>query len=84
MQLYLKLTLPILLFRFHQVVWGPGASGGGDSGIIVGGCDGGMLQIYSPSKMLAGQEPLVARKEGHNGPVKTLDLNPFQVIFVMK
>ncbi|KAF4518106.1 hypothetical protein B566_EDAN007807 [Ephemera danica] len=64
--------------RFHQLVWGSGVGAAGDSGIIIGGCDGGLIQVFSPTKMMAGQEPLLARKEGHKGAVKALDLNPFQ------
>lgn len=34
--------------------------------------------IYSPAKMLANEEGLIARQDKHTGPVSGLDFNPFQ------
>ena len=53
----------------------------GNSGAIVGGCDGGLLQIYSSQKLLAGEKSPMARQDKHSGPVRALDFNPFQVKF---
>ncbi|RZC32965.1 transport Sec31A [Asbolus verrucosus] len=63
--------------RFHKIVWG---AHGGDqtSGTIVGGCDRGLIQIYSASKLLNGENGLVCRQDKHTGPVHALDFNPFQ------
>ncbi|KAJ1529899.1 hypothetical protein ONE63_006629 [Megalurothrips usitatus] len=57
--------------RFHKVVWG-------NNGAIVGGCDGGLVQIYNSQKLLAGEKAPVARQDKHTGPVRALDFNPFQ------
>lgn len=51
--------------------------------MIVGGCDGGRLQLYSVAKLLSGEEGLVVSKEKHTGPVRTLDFNPFQVFILI-
>lgn len=56
-----------------------GASGNGESGMIVGGCDNGRLQMYNASRVLAGDEGLVHAPERHTGPVKAVDFNSFQV-----
>lgn len=62
--------------RFYKIVWGTSNDPG--SGIIVGGCDGGLVQMYSASKLLAGEDCLISRQDKHNGPVQSLDFNPFQ------
>lgn len=49
------------------------------SGLIVGGCEAGQINIYSAAKLLAGnEEPLLARQDKHTGAVSGLDFNPFQ------
>ncbi|XP_063916558.1 protein transport protein Sec31A [Zophobas morio] len=72
----LKATTPSE-HRFHKIIWG---AHGGDqtSGTIVGGCDGGLIQIYSASKLLNGDSGLICRQDKHSGPVHALDFNPFQ------
>lgn len=72
----LKATVPAE-HRFQKIVWG---SYGRDqsSGTIVGGCDGGVVQIYSASKLLQGENGLVVQQDKHSGPVHALDFNPFQ------
>lgn len=57
--------------RFHKVVWG-------NNGAIVGGCDGGLVQIYNSQKLLSGEKAPSARQDKHSGPVRALDFNPFQ------
>lgn len=65
--------------RFHKLVWSPSGMGGShEYGLIVGGCDGGHLQIYSAGKLLKGEEGLVAHQTKHTGPVRAIDFNPFQ------
>lgn len=44
----------------------------------MGGCDSGLVQMYSASKLLKGEESLVSRQDKHTGPVHALDFNPFQ------
>ena len=68
------------LYRFHKIAWGPyGFGRDHGSGIIVGGCDGGCVQIYSTAKVLAGEEGLLARRDKHTGPVRAVDFNCYQV-----
>lgn len=63
--------------RFQKVIWG---SYGKDAsnGTIVGGCDGGVVQIYNASNLLKGEKALVAQSTKHTGAVHALDFNPFQ------
>ncbi|XP_023705951.1 protein transport protein Sec31A isoform X4 [Cryptotermes secundus] len=66
-------------YRFHKIAWGSyGFGGEHGNGIIVGGCDGGHVQIYSAAKVLAGEEGLLAQQDKHTGPVRALDFNPYQ------
>uniref|UniRef100_A0A2M4B9P9 Protein transport protein Sec31A n=1 Tax=Anopheles marajoara TaxID=58244 RepID=A0A2M4B9P9_9DIPT len=74
--------------RFHKLIWSPmaggeAAAGGGGgisspSGLITGGCESGVLQVYNVAQLLAGQNALVAQQEKHQGAVRSLDYNPFQ------
>ncbi|VEN35751.1 unnamed protein product [Callosobruchus maculatus] len=63
--------------RFHKIVWGSAGSEPG-SGTIIGGCDGGLIQIYNASKLLKNEDALIGRQEKHSGPVHSLDFNGFQ------
>uniref|UniRef100_A0A6B2EKZ1 Protein transport protein Sec31A n=1 Tax=Phlebotomus kandelakii TaxID=1109342 RepID=A0A6B2EKZ1_9DIPT len=66
-------------YKFHKLVWSPlGFGGAHPNGVLVGGCEGGHLQVYSASKLMAGEEALVVHQEKHNGAVRSLDFNPFQ------
>nr|CAD7260928.1 unnamed protein product [Timema shepardi] len=66
-------------FRFHKLAWGSyGFGGEHGNGIIVGGCDGGRVQIYSAAKVLAKEEGIIARQDKHTGPVRALDFNHYQ------
>ncbi|XP_065370219.1 protein transport protein Sec31A [Calliphora vicina] len=76
--LELKASVPSQ-YRFQKLIWSPtgyGAAHG--NGLIVGGCEGGHVMIYSPAKMLANEDGLIARQDKHTGPVSGLDFNPFQ------
>ncbi|XP_053547922.1 protein transport protein Sec31B isoform X2 [Bombina bombina] len=66
--------------RFHKIVWGSFEAGGiGSSGVIVGGGDNGEITLYSASQILtSSKEPVIAKNNKHSGPVRALDLNPFQ------
>ncbi|XP_045774423.1 protein transport protein Sec31A isoform X2 [Maniola jurtina] len=58
--------------KFQKLAW----SG---AGIIVGGCDGGLLEFYSAENLLnKASEPLVGSTSKHNGNVSALDINPYQ------
>lgn len=64
-------------FRFHKIIWG--SYGNNPAGIIVGGCDYGIIKIYSAAKMLANDNNyLISQTDRHTGPVRALDFNPFQ------
>ncbi|KAH8233407.1 hypothetical protein KR026_007815 [Drosophila bipectinata] len=64
-------------YKFQKLIWSP--VGPHPSGLIVGGCEAGQINIYSAAKLLAGnEEPLVARQDKHTGAVSGLDFNPFQ------
>ncbi|XP_043275091.1 protein transport protein Sec31A isoform X2 [Venturia canescens] len=63
--------------RFHKVIWG--AHNTSPAGILVGGCDYGTVKIYSAAKMLAKESDcLISSPDRHTGPVRALDINPFQ------
>lgn len=65
--------------KFHKLSWSPfDHAGQYPNGVIIGGCESGFLKIYSVSKMLAGEEALVAQSDKHSGPVRTVDYNPFK------
>lgn len=55
------------------------AWGGESPGVIVGGCDNGVIQMYNVSKLMKREDGLIANPEKHSGAVKALDFNPFQV-----
>ncbi|KAL1497928.1 hypothetical protein ABEB36_008808 [Hypothenemus hampei] len=62
--------------RFHKIVWGP--AGSDLAGTIIAGCDDGLLQIYSASKLLKNENALIGKQQKHSGPVHALDFNRFQ------
>lgn len=74
LDLELKTSIPTE-DRFHKLIWG---SHGSANGIIVGGCDGGIIQIYDATKILNGENGLISKRDKHTGTVHTLDFNPFQ------
>lgn len=66
--------------RFHKLIWGNFGNGSPESsGVIIGGGDNGVLTMYSVHQILASKsEPVIGQTEKHSGPVRALDLNPFQ------
>ena len=62
-------------------------SGSGDgehpSGVIVTGCDGGVMQVYDAAKILKNEDAIVLSKNKHTGPVRALDFNSFRVSQVL-
>lgn len=73
--------LYFFFFRFHKLIWGNFGNGSPESsGVIIGGGDNGVLTMYSVHRILASKsEPVIGQTEKHSGPVRALDLNPFQV-----
>lgn len=63
--------------RFHKIIWGE-TNNDETNGTIIGGCDGGLIQIYSASKLIKGETALIGKEEKHSGPVHALDFNNFQ------
>ena len=58
--------------RFHSLVWSP-------QGVIVGGMERGLIQVYDASKVIKGQnDSMTFSKDKHTGAVNALDINPFQ------
>ncbi|XP_052862438.1 protein transport protein Sec31A [Anopheles cruzii] len=70
--------------RFHKLIWSPLVTSGAaeqsasPSGLITGGCESGVLQVYNVAQLVAGQNALVAQQDKHQGAVRSLDYNPFQ------
>uniref|UniRef100_A0A8C9NVJ9 Protein transport protein Sec31A n=1 Tax=Serinus canaria TaxID=9135 RepID=A0A8C9NVJ9_SERCA len=66
--------------RFHKLIWGSFGNGSAESsGVLLGGGDNGVLTMYSVHRVLASKgDPVIAQTEKHSGPVRALDLNPFQ------
>ena len=65
--------------RFHKLIWSPfGYGASHPNGLVTGGCESGVIQVFSPAKILAGEEGLLSQQNKHNGAVSTLDYNPFQ------
>lgn len=68
--------------RYHKLVWGPyGADAGGrPSGVLIAGGENGNVILYDPAKIMAGEsDVIIAESDKHTGPVRALDINPFQV-----
>jgi protein transport protein SEC31 len=65
--------------KFHKIVWTPfDGNGAYSSGVIVAGCESGFLKLFSADKLLKGENSLIAESNKHNGPVRTVDFNPFK------
>ncbi len=67
--------------RYHKLVWGPyGMDGVKPSGVLIAGGENGNVILYDPAKIMAGEsDVIIAESERHTGPVRALDVNPFQV-----
>ncbi|XP_034048207.1 protein transport protein Sec31A isoform X2 [Thalassophryne amazonica] len=67
--------------RYHKLVWGPyGLDGSGHpSGVLIAGGENGSVILYDPAKIMAGgNDVIITQSERHTGPVRALDVNPFQ------
>lgn len=54
------------------------------SGVLIAGGENGNVILYDPAKIIAGDtEVIIAQKDKHTGPVRALDVNMFQVGFLM-
>ncbi|XP_072310454.1 protein transport protein Sec31A isoform X2 [Eucyclogobius newberryi] len=71
--------------RYHTLVWSPfGIDGQGlASGVLIAGGDNGNVILYDPVKILSGDsDVIIAESDIHTGPVRALDINPFQTNLV--
>ncbi|XP_077478111.1 protein transport protein Sec31A isoform X2 [Stigmatopora argus] len=67
--------------RYHKLVWGPCVAESTDhpAGLIIAGGENGNVILYDAAKIIAGEsEAVVAESDRHTGPVRGLDVNPFQ------
>lgn len=67
--------------RYHKLIWGPHRinSESSVSGVLIAGGENGNVILYDPEKILAGDSNVViAQQDKHTGPVRALDVNPFQ------
>uniref|UniRef100_A0A671WLW2 Protein transport protein Sec31A n=1 Tax=Sparus aurata TaxID=8175 RepID=A0A671WLW2_SPAAU len=71
--------------RYHKLVWGPYGmdSGAHPSGVLIAGGENGNVILYDPAKIMAGEsDVIIAESEKHTGPVRALDVNPYQTNLV--
>ncbi|XP_076019726.1 protein transport protein Sec31A isoform X3 [Genypterus blacodes] len=71
--------------RYHKLVWGPHGmdAEGLPSGVLVAGGENGDVILYDPAKIIAGEsDVIIAQSDKHTGPVRALDVNPFQTNLV--
>ncbi|XP_064163252.1 protein transport protein Sec31A isoform X12 [Anguilla rostrata] len=71
--------------RYHKLVWGPHGmdSQGHPSGVLIAGGENGSLILYDPAKIIAGDsDVIISQNDKHTGPVRALDVNPFQTNLV--
>lgn len=69
--------------RYHKLVWGPlGLDTQGHlSTVLITGGENGNIILYDPAKIVVGEsdDVIIAESDRHTGPVRALDINPFQV-----
>uniref|UniRef100_A0A669DEW1 Protein transport protein Sec31A n=1 Tax=Oreochromis niloticus TaxID=8128 RepID=A0A669DEW1_ORENI len=71
--------------RYHKLVWGPYGmdSQGHPSGVLIAGGENGNVILYDPAKIMSGEsDVIIAESDRHTGPVRALDVNPFQTNLV--
>uniref|UniRef100_A0A8C4HUA5 Protein transport protein Sec31A n=1 Tax=Dicentrarchus labrax TaxID=13489 RepID=A0A8C4HUA5_DICLA len=71
--------------RYHKLVWGPYGmdAEGQPSGVLIAGGENGNVILYDPAKIMAGEsDVIIAESDRHTGPVRALDVNPFQTNLV--
>lgn len=71
------------LSRYHKLVWGlHDVSESLPSGVLIAGGETGNIILYDPAKIIAGDsEVVITQSDKHQGPVRALDVNSFQVLF---
>lgn len=74
------------MLRFYKLIWGAHGLGSSRdspvSGLLLGGAEQGQLYVWDAAKIKSDDSPLVHKFDKHNGPVATLDANPFQVSYL--
>ncbi|XP_058472566.1 protein transport protein Sec31A isoform X2 [Solea solea] len=68
-------------YRYNKLVWGPYGMDdtGHPSGVLIAGGDNGNVILYDPAKIMDGEsDVIIAESDKHTGPVRALDVNPFQ------
>uniref|UniRef100_A0A7N8YNW4 Protein transport protein Sec31A n=1 Tax=Mastacembelus armatus TaxID=205130 RepID=A0A7N8YNW4_9TELE len=71
--------------RYHKLVWGPYEidAEGHPSGVLIAGGENGDVILYDPAKIISGEsDVIIAESDKHTGPVRALDVNPFQTNLV--
>ncbi|XP_013885356.1 protein transport protein Sec31A isoform X2 [Austrofundulus limnaeus] len=67
--------------RYHKLVWSSFGmdTQAGLSGVLIAGGENGTVLLYDPAKIIAGEsDVIIAESDRHTGPVRALDVNPFQ------
>lgn len=76
------LVRPSSPYRYYKLVWGPFGmdSQNHPSGVLIAGGENGNVILYDPARIMAGESDVViTESDRHSGPVRALDVNPFQV-----
>uniref|UniRef100_A0A8C3A9T2 Protein transport protein Sec31A n=1 Tax=Cyclopterus lumpus TaxID=8103 RepID=A0A8C3A9T2_CYCLU len=71
--------------RYHKLAWGPYGMDdeGHPSGVLIAGGEHGNVILYDAAKIMAGEtDVIIAESDKHTGPVRALDVNPFQTNLV--
>ena len=85
--LFFVCFFPFPPHRYHKLVWGPYGmdAQGHPSGVLIAGGENGNVILYDPAKIIAGgSDVIIAESDKHTGPVRALDVNPFQVRSVFR
>ncbi|XP_034751953.1 protein transport protein Sec31A isoform X3 [Etheostoma cragini] len=71
--------------RYHKLVWAPYGMDDQShpSGVLIAGGENGNVILYDSAKIMAGEtDVIIAESDKHTGPVRALDVNPFQTNLV--
>ncbi|CAJ1070098.1 protein transport protein Sec31A isoform X2 [Xyrichtys novacula] len=71
--------------RYHKLVWSPYGmdSDAHQAGVLIAGGENGNVILYDPAKIMSGaSDVIIAESALHTGPVRALDINPFQTNLV--
>ncbi|KAL1464133.1 hypothetical protein WDU94_003807 [Cyamophila willieti] len=65
--------------KFHKITWGAyNCNADTPQGLIIGGCDDGIIQLYNVNKVMTGNSKVEVLPKKHSGAVRALDFNNFQ------